>query len=222
MPCVHKAAAVKRLKGVIDSQGKPKFEFVEYKKERDKEEVAFYLKWPEPFSEMFPTGGGADLLWHHYQMRKCINDLRENFLDAKKDIYNWTNKFTTKGWSTLERVWIEPKLTSENLIEGILGDADFKYGIDVDNINQLIKHPKYEQIFRHPIEITRCFGWEGYFWWGLNKAVNCEYKNITFCQRCKSIISGRRNKKYCSREENPTCFKTRRAEDKRRERTKRR
>jgi hypothetical protein len=68
--------------------------------------------------------------------------------------------------------------------------------------------------------VTRIFGWEGYFWWELNKFVNVENESIKPCELCGKIIHEKKDKAFCSRKDNPDCYRKRKKLNKSREKEK--
>ncbi len=61
------------------------------------------------------------------------------------------------------------------------------------------------------ISIKRIYSWLGYFWYELYK--DClNYNPIRFCKNCGTLVaSGRQDKIYCTKKENPNCWKERSA-----------
>ncbi|RID89025.1 hypothetical protein D1953_00150 [Peribacillus asahii] len=173
------------------------------------------ILWNEPFFRMFPDGGGMDLLNHRNLMKNCARDIEKN----RSKIKLQANNFTKEGWTNLEALIIAPTLMTKGP-ESLLFDIEGSFNIEVDNLRELLDHPKYKEIFKEKVPVTRIFGWEGYLWWELNKIVNIENKFMKTCSLCGNIIYGKKGKTFCNQEDNLDCYRKRKRLDKRRERKK--
>lgn len=171
------------------------------------------LLWDFPFKEMFPLGGGMDLLNQKQQLKYYALHAEKN----QNRIAEQVSKFTSQGWTTLENQLILPTLVTEGL-EEVFFNIESRFNIEVDSFKDLLNHKKYDEVFREMIPVTRIFGWEGYFWWELNNLVNKRGKSIKSCALCGNIITGRIDKEFCSKTENSACFNKRKANSKRDER----
>ena len=60
-------------------------------------------------------------------------------------------------------------------------------------------------------KVRRTLGWLGYFWWEFHRDLAAELLPA-FCSRCGKVITKKNARRYCSREENPECFRKRHAE----------
>ncbi|OIJ16501.1 hypothetical protein BKP45_21070 [Anaerobacillus alkalidiazotrophicus] len=173
------------------------------------------ILWKQPIQEMFPLGGGIDLLNHNSYLRRCLKDKQKN----KVNIALQASRLTTVGWTTLEKQMVFPALYS-GCMKNLLFEIEGSFDIEVNSFEELTEHELYTETFHSRIEVTRIFGWEGYFWWQLNNLVNVENKSIKTCELCEGMISGKIDKRYCSKKENPDCFRKRKAANKRNERKK--
>lgn len=179
--------------------------------------VNVWLQWPEPFNEMFPFGGSMDLMFHKALIKRCIEDLNEGKPGVLDEIASWASRFTSQGWTTLELAYIAPTLEARGS-KGLLTDIEGKYDIVTESLRELFSHADYCSKFRHQVDIPRVFGWLGYFWWELNQVVNESKEHVPICERCGWVLQGTRKKRYCGPNDNLECFRSRRAEDKRKER----
>jgi len=203
----------------------PQAEIEKYGKplNQTKDKMAVWLEWIEPpFNEMFLLSGSLDYIYYSAWMKDLIK--RNN----KKEIFAWRDKYVSKINSPLELAWLYPQLTknmfSESFNNDFLFDLETKFGISVYKVEELFEHGdyntfknrEYDKIFKQTVEIPCIFSWIGYFWWELSQTI--QDKSVNICERCGSVISGKKDKRFCSKEENPECFRARRAEDRRRER----
>ncbi|QTL47328.1 hypothetical protein [Priestia aryabhattai] len=174
--------------------------------------------WPEPFNTMFPLGGGMDLWWLKEDMKKLVSEI-DNEVGAQEKIAAQASKFTCEGWTTLEKQIVKPLLL-ENKEEELLFHVEGSYDITAKNIEDLLNHERYEEVFCSRIPITNVLGWEGYLWWELNNLVNVSKRNIKRCVLCGQIFTGSKNKRYCNETDNLACYRGRRSSSKRNERRK--
>lgn len=171
------------------------------------------ILWNEPFNEMFPLGGGIDLLYHWSYLKKSIKELETN----RGNISAQVNRFSSEGWTDLESQMVIPAARTDDM-QALLFDIEGKFDISANNLEELANHPKYDDVFHDRIPVTRLFGWEGYFWWELNNIVNVKRKSIKTCELCGNIIHGKRDKTFCSKKDNPSCYRNRKKLNKRKER----
>ncbi|WP_242272078.1 hypothetical protein [Bacillus cereus group sp. BfR-BA-01310] len=116
------------------------------------------LLWNEPFREMFPLGGGIDLLNHKNHLKHCIKNLEKN-LD---NVASQANRLTAVGWTTLENQIISTALVTEGL-EALSFNIEGRFNIAANCFKALLEHERYNEIFHSRVNVTRIFGWEGYF-----------------------------------------------------------
>lgn len=179
--------------------------------------VSIRLEWPPPFDEIIPSGG-YDLIWQKKLLHDYVAQLAEGKEGIENTVANHTSRYMSEGWTTEARLLVMPVFARGGEDE-ILFIAESYYNISVKNLRDLLAHPEYHKTFNSPTPITRIWGWEGYFWWEFNRYIT-EGKKLVHCQRCKEVISGKKGKMYCSQGENSECFRQRRAEDRRRQRSK--
>jgi ribosomal protein S27AE len=182
--------------------------------------MPIWMKWPEPFNDMFPTGGGIDLLHHHGLMRKCVEQLTNGQSDrALRTIETWMNRLSGEAETRLERAWFLPKLMSDP--ETVLCDAEGKFGFACTTIDELISSQQFRERMRSHTKVRRVQGWLGYFWWELYQDANARVA-IRLCKACGQVIrKGHSDRQYCTRAENPQCFRERNGAAQRQVRAKR-
>jgi hypothetical protein len=171
------------------------------------------LRWIEPFQSMFFLGGNADLIQHKYKMQNAIEN---NDTKTTKD---WLGRFVDEGKNDLFTIWLLPKIygrdDNENS-EKLLLEIESKFNICCDNLDELLINPAYKKLFSQVYPIKRIFSWPGYLWWKLSTSM--DQSKLKFCQRCRKLLTGKKNKKFCSKQDNPDCYRERRTYDKEQER----
>lgn len=183
--------------------------------------MPIWMRWPDPFSFMFPTGGGIDLLHHRRLMHTCVKDLADGQFDrALRTIETWMNRLSGEAETRLERAWLLPKLMSDP--ETVLFEAEGRFGFACTTIDELINSEQFRERMRRHTTVRRVHGWLGYFWWELYQDVKA-HVTIRLCKACGQVIrKGHSDRQYCTRAENPVCFRERNGAAQRHVRAKRR
>lgn len=182
--------------------------------------MPIWMRWPEPFNVMFPTGGGIDLIYHRRLMHKCIEELTDGQFDhALRTIETWMNRLSGETETRLERAWFLPKLMSDP--DTVLCDAEGKFGFACTTIEELISSQQFRERMRSHTKVRRVQGWLGYFWWELYQDATARV-TIRLCKSCGQVIrNGHSDRQYCTRAENPQCFRARNGAAQRHARAKR-
>ncbi len=187
--------------------------------DRDPEARAFnfWLQWREPFNMFFPYGGGNDLLYHHAMMKTCIKKIAQGQRDeAKRRAETWVNRLSGEAETTLERAWFMPKAWTNP--DSVLFDVEGKFNLVFDDLDDLIRSKQFQEILKKPVKVRRVQGWLGYFWWELYQDIVTNV-TIRFCRQCGNILRGRHaDVQYCSKQENPDCYRKRNAQQQRKRR----
>lgn len=164
--------------------------------------------WPEPFNDFFVTGGGMNVLYDFYEMRRYIEQYSKNKEMDMQGIRNIINTFLIDIESSLMRCWFLPKFNyfkEDDLLEEI----KYKFGLDFNNSEEAKKSKELEKIVNNRIPIKKAYSWLGYFWWEFYQDI-IKYNTVKICNYCKGVITGgRQNRIYCTKEENLTCFNER-------------
>ena len=96
-------------------------------------------------------------------------------------------------------------------------DVESRYNLGFSSVCELLRDPRYQQIMHRTMPVQRVWGWVGYFW--LELLSDLRSGEISGqCQRCGALIHGTARKRFCSGDDDPGCFRERRAADKRTER----
>jgi hypothetical protein len=172
------------------------------------------LKWPPPFDQCFPWGGGSDLSAELAKMRhlatkgasvSAVRLMLQPYLSCGKTTY------------TKSRFW--PLLSAE-------GESNALTGIEIDkklsheSVRELFADPEYRRIEKEEISIERIWGWQGYFWFEfLNDLLGREVSRQ--CEKCGRVIGGTERKRVCNKTDNPDCYRARRTQSRRSARARR-
>lgn len=183
-------------------------ELIESFSKGDKRET-FKINWPTYFDPFFENGGGILSYCEFYWMRYYIKLYNEKRDETLKLIRSKVNTYTTDAITTLKNAWIYPRA---NILKNLFSELEFKFNISLkEDIDVLENSNEVDILGKEKISIKRIYSWLGYFWYELYK--DClNYNPIKFCKNCGTLITGgRRDKIYCTKKENPNCWKERSA-----------
>jgi hypothetical protein len=166
------------------------------------------LRWEEPFASMFPTGGSIDLMHHHRRMRKCVEELTAGqFERACRTVEVWVNRLSGEVDASLDHAWFRPKLMTD--AEMALFEVEARFGIACATVEELLSRKKFRQLLREQTKVRRVQGWLGYFWWEFYQDITTRV-SVRLCNACGSVIRrGHGDRQFCTRDENPACFRAR-------------
>jgi hypothetical protein len=174
--------------------------------------------WDKPFSYMFGEGGGMDLAMHQGIFRQCIRDLQEGqTAKVLAEAETWLSVFTSPGETSIWHSWFAPMAQAN--AEGALIEVEERYNLAADTIEELHQSEAFHQIIWDSVEVVVAQDWLGYLWWDFYQDVQ-ERVTIRYCEACGRVIrGGHRDRQFCSRQENPECFRKRNTISQRRKRT---
>lgn len=176
---------------------------------KENESSCFRIIFPEPFDFIFPTGGGIYTLYNYYLMKRYLELSLKNKDLMVKIIRSEKTPYLSEISSTINRSWFMPKLYSKTT--NILLEIQGKFSLEFKSKKEAMSSIKFMKKIRHNIVIKRIYGWIGYFWWEFYQDL-IKKSTVKICKNCGTIINGgRSNRKYCSKEENPDCWKERAA-----------
>ena len=164
-------------------------------------------EWPEPFDLFFPISGW-DVLHGWFSMHQCIEVWKSGQTDqALQQAEQWVSRLTGEARSTLGKAWFWPKALANP--EAALYEVYGLFGLSIENVEEALASETLRAELSRPVPVRRVHSWLGYFWWELYQDLKTG-TSIGFCNHCGQIIPrGRRNQKYCTKEENADCFRKR-------------
>ncbi len=179
-----------------------------------------WLRWPGLLGALFPTGGGADLVYHHQLMRRYVDELRDGrYEKILRETEGWVSLFTGEVQAPLGKAWFMPKVLVNP--EGALLEVEGWFDIAADTLEELVRSTRFQQLERTPVKVRQVRGWLGYFWWEFYCDLS-RHVTILLCQNCGRVIrGGHADRQYCTRLENLECHRQRNAEAQRRGRRRR-
>ena len=193
----------------------PEEEIAEYYGPQNKKKwrgLSFIMRWPKPFGELLPNGGGTDLLYANNLMRAVSLLSEEDPSWALKKAIAAAAPHVFDGNSSLELSWFFPAVLQTGFSNALLNVED-RLGADTAKLFST----QWQEKMCTSIPIRRAYGVQGLMWALLLDRLESGIR-FRSCRRCGRIIKGKKGKEVCGREDNEDCFKKRRAADKRRER----
>jgi hypothetical protein len=178
------------------------------------------IRWPEPFARLLPILTGLDDLFQRDQMvavaKKSHDDLPDAISEAQDESIGWLSE----GQSTRLHAWLEPIIAAEGE-QGALSAAESQYDLQADNIEQGLNRPEWRDVLDRPMPIRRVWGIPGLCWSLLLDRLE-DGLSFRHCERCSRLIHGRSHKRFCGRDDDGDCYRTRRSAGRRKERARRR
>ena len=179
-----------------------------------------WLRWPGLLGALFPTGGGADLLYHRGLMRRCIDELKGGRSEeVLRETEAWVGRLTEESEAPLGKASLMPKALADP--EALLFELEARFDIAVGSLEELMRSARFREVKTLLIEVRRVHGWLGYFWWEFYCDLS-RHVTIRLCQNCGRVIrGGHADRQCCTRLENLECYRQRNAEAQRRGRRRR-
>jgi hypothetical protein len=182
--------------------------------------VHMLLKWPGPLEALFPVMSGLDDLAAQAQLAQIARQSADDPQRALQRAREVVAPYITDGWTTQECAWYWPTLL-ERGEQGMRFAAEGRFRLCARSLTEALESKAWREVMTQSVSIRRVWGATGLLA-GLLLDRLAAYQPIQQCERCGRILQGKRRKWLCSRAENPTCFRQRRAEDERRSWAKRR
>jgi hypothetical protein len=177
------------------------------------------LHWPEPFQALFPLIGCNLELLHHHQvvMRACIKKRQAGDKEgALREAELWVSHLTAEAQTTVEKGWFLPKVMTD--INDALYALKARYDIDVNSLKE-VPASHLRKMHQTPWQVRRVQDWLGYFWWEVYQDLACT--TVGICEDCHNVIrGGHKDRKRCTQQENPECFRQHTNRRQRKHRTK--
>jgi len=176
----------------------------------------FVDRWPEPFTQLFPHGGGPDagLCLVKASEVACLSQSDPE--DALRKAQNYSAGSTCQGTSLVRDSWLYT-LIQESEEADVLAQIELSHGLCFSSFQESEVSQEFHEKMSSVVPIRRAIGVQGLLWSLLIEKLEDGLRFLP-CKHCGRIIEQRKSRKFCGRETNPECFGTRRASDKRRER----
>ena len=174
-----------------------------------------FLRWPLPLRDLFPAADGVDNLVAQKVMADIAAGSADNLPGALVRCQQAASLYVFEGHSNVLSTEILPMLAARGEEAALAKAEDF--GIAAKSLLELSKNRAYRETLERIVPIRRAWGPQGLMFALLLSRLESGYRFLS-CQRCRRIIQPTKNKRYCRAEDNPACFRQRRADDQRRSR----
>jgi len=177
-----------------------------------------HFNWPKPLTGFFPFGSTAD---DYREQQKMVSVARKSSIDPNEALYEARNEsklYLSDGYTTREAAWFWPTVLDPNSGEEGIRCIATNFGLpSTRTLEELRGIKQFDEWLEEKIPIRRVWGTLGLFWALLLEHLQA-HQTFHGCKRCDRTIRGNTTKQYCSAEDNPECYRERRANDRRRER----
>jgi hypothetical protein len=201
--------------------------------------VPKWLSWEGQLRPLFPPFTDHLPLRHLASMLTIGKEASTNADTALRRATVLASPYVQEGYSTRELAWFCPLVLERGESDGLrwvvdeatrqklgLDEAfsrDFtQYALrDMASIDEVLGSSAWRQFLRQQIPVRRAWGPIGLFWVLLLDDLEGQRVKTAVCSRCGRMLTGKRGKQLCGPDDDPNCYRERRAEDQRRSRTRR-
>lgn len=178
--------------------------------------ASFLGEWPEPFTYLFPLGGGQDAMLCQVRTKEIAKISQDAPDAALRQAKDYSGRFIAEGHAFFKDFWFHPRINKTS-VEDALSQLELHCGLSLLTIEEACDSREFQEKMGETVIVRRAIGVQGLIW---SLLINRLEDRLPFrsCTRCGRIISHRKGKEFCGPEESSSCFKGRRAADKRRER----
>jgi hypothetical protein len=172
--------------------------------------TALMVTWPHPFDHLFGWLGGLDVLKAHATMRSLVKSRDQ--VDALAKAKTRAAGYLSEGYSTRWHTSFWPDALQVHRDGEPIRPFWEGYGIKATTFKEAGLSEKLDEL----VPVTRAWGGLGLLWALLIERLESA-QSVRTCPRCGTVVSGRRRE--CGPLDNAECYRKRRAETKRRSRT---
>ncbi len=176
--------------------------------------VAGWLRWDVPFDQLQPLCNLVDDTYAQARMRWVAENSGSDPIEARRQAENESREWLSEGRSSVGKTWLEPILFGEGE-PGALFAIEARFGVSAGSLQEAYRDAEVMRGLTESVSIQRAWGVAGLMWALLLDRLEAA-QQFQHCKLCGRVISGRANKVYCSKADNPTCYRERRREDQRR------
>lgn len=191
--------------------------------------------WPDPIAALMPFFTGFDELTTLKRMVEIATRSRDDPEDALRAAKEASAPYIGRGHAPRAFAWLYPTFLNSGP-EAILTLAA-ELGVSRTDIHEaylnvrtlkaaqlaeiLSRSAGFREAMAEQIELPRVWGALGLLWFVFIEALETQ-RSFRPCQRCGRITAGKSDKRFCGPDDNPDCFRARRAQDRRRSRERKR
>ena len=181
------------------------------------------MRWPESLQWLFPGGGdGAlDANLHEQHMRYVAARSAENLQEAIETAHNLAMHYVRQGTTWRGFVDFFPDLIVRGAQFAFAEAAKHRAPHAVSLLGAW-QDPAWNAWMKKPLKVTQVWGPIGLFWALLLEEIEQAGRRFPECEDCHRLNPGKKDKQYCSQDDDPNCYARRRARNKRNERERKR
>jgi hypothetical protein len=172
---------------------------------------------PKPFIDLVPYGAGIDTLYGNAQMTKFAQLSLKDPEGAVQKAKDAAALYLSEGQTRQDLAWYFPVLAREGpdtALKNVWLQLNLvKYGTP----EELSGSPVWGQTMEKLVPIRRAWGVLGLFWTLLLDELEGG-RRYGVCNTCGRVFTGKRDKQFCGRKDDISCYRERRASDRRNER----
>ena len=194
----------------------PEMESVLSLSDRRRDSPPLRFVWRAPFDELGPLLISLDDVHARDRMRQIAEASRDDCAKALVQAMTEAREWISEGRASVNEAWLEPIIAAEGE-EGALFAIEAKFGISAASLEQAYENKELRQRLDAPVSVRRAWGVPGLMWALLLGRLSAAQPYRT-CDRCGKLISGKRDKRFCSAEDDPDCHRARLTKNKRQSR----
>jgi hypothetical protein len=172
-----------------------------------------FTRWPEPLGSLIPAADGIDMFVAQAQMAMVAKESATDPIGALRRAREQATAYVLEGHSTLRWTWLWPTYLYDGE-PAVLFEAEDR-GIKANSLSELSKNAKFQKAMMQPIQVRRAWGPTGLFWALLLEQLE-GLTPVDRCQLCGRVITGKRGKQFCGKQDSAKCYRRRRALDQQR------
>jgi hypothetical protein len=173
------------------------------------------LRWPNPINGFFPFRGSDGDLCVQRRMAGIVKKSKTQYQEALYEAKNEAAQYISEGYTTMELGWFWPTLLQKG--EDAVRCTATEFGLpSTRNLKELQSLNEFQLLLQRKTPIRRVWGTLGFFWELLSQ--HLESQQSLICERCGRMITGKKGKKFCGREDNLQCFRDRGRTNRRKQR----
>lgn len=182
-------------------------------------------KWSKPLDMLMPIGAGGDDIAGLARMIDIAQMSNANPEGALWQAKEAAQPYISEGKTIRAYEWFWPRAAKDGAHDAFI-EAQYRWfsewsGNDRwDSFEEAAKSEGWNKLMFQSVPIKRAWGALGLFWALLLEQLE-ERHGFQVCEKCGKINQGKRDKKYCSREDNEECFRERTAHRQRKARSQR-
>jgi hypothetical protein len=171
---------------------------------------------PEPFTELFPLGGGADAVLCQVRTRDVAKLSSTDPDKALRKAWSYGERYLSTGFAAFQDVWFHPRINATS-VEDALCELEGSFSVGFETIEEACESSSFQAKMAEQVEVRVAIGAPGLFWALLIDQLE-QQQAFRSCQHCSRLIQGRMDRRFCTSQENADCHRRRRSRDQRKRR----